>query len=606
LSGFAATVTILGFILAVPLLVHAQADFCSAFIPMRLWQRLAVGVFYLPAIFLPWIVGRLLSHPGLEPLVAIGLPLRWLVVWAMVALLYAAGINLFLLKRRRTLDPILSRFHGYLAGLQGLLAFGITIAYLPHRLPPLGGLGGYFPTGLMLLGVLPSAMLGYSILRYNFLGLRVQRNVYYSVAAIFGFLLYLNFMRRTSGWLEAHGVLPAAVTEGVMIFVLVVLVEPVKRIISRSLRRQFISEFEKVQKLATEIEECAKRTGDVEALRQLVEERVPRELEFESARLHWAPAPRRAVNQAPQGTYYVPVSRGGEQVAHLEVVSASPMASGEQIAAIEMLADRLAAALELCRMIAEKVTLERELAAKERMAFLGEMAARIAHNVKNPLSGMKTIVQLMQENQRLPEEMRPDCQMLVAEIDRLNRNISQVLRYAKPARDIDQPADLSSVVRRVVALMRGEAEQRRLILEVSDSGPCWIEGGEEAASDIVSNLLVNALEASSDGGTVRIKVAQAPGPPDGVEFSIEDQGSGIPKDKLDKIFLPFFTTRAGGTGLGLAIVKRRVDEAGGSVVCQSPANPDGASLALPGTRFIVRFREAHSAPVTSYRPNIES
>ena len=104
-----------------------------------------------------------------------------------------------------------------------------------------------------------------------------------------------------------------------------------------------------------------------------------------------------------------------------------------------MLADRLAAALELCRLIADKIQLERELAAKEKMAFLGEMAARIAHNVKNPLSGMKTIVQLMEEDKGLPENARRDCGMLVNEIDRLNRNISQVLRYAKPARDTDRP-----------------------------------------------------------------------------------------------------------------------------------------------------------------------
>src|SRR5208282_3166016 len=124
------------------------------------------------------------------------------------------------------------------------------------------------------------------------------------------------------------------------------------------------------------------------------------------------------------------------------------------------------------------IHLERELAAKEKMAFLGEMAARIAHNVKNPLSGMKTIVQLMEEDQELPEKSRSDCRMLVDEIDRLNRNISQVLRYAKPARDTDRPADLVSVVRRIAAVSRMEAEQRRITLEMNDAGPCLIEGGE--------------------------------------------------------------------------------------------------------------------------------
>ncbi len=595
LSGFAGTVSIIGFMIAVPLLVHSQAEYRSAFLPMRIWQRILVACFYLPVVLCPWTVGKILSRPGLEPLVALGRPAHWLVLWAIAGLIFAAGINLDLDLHRRASDPALARFHGYLAALQGLLALGLAIVYLPLSLPPVGGLGGYFPTGLMLLGVLPSALVGYAVFRYNFLDLKVQRNVLYSVAALFGFLIYLNFMRRLSGWLEVHDVLPVAVTEGLMIFALVILVEPLKRFVSKALHRQFVSEFEKVQRLAAEIEEHAKRTGDVDSLRALVEDHVPRELGLEGAKLSWGPMPKEAASGVPSGTHYVPISRGGEQVAFLEVSSATDSISGEQIAALEMLADRLAAALELCRLIAEKVNLERELAAKERMAFLGEMAARIAHNAKNPLSGMKTIVQLMEEDQTLPENTRRDCRMLVAEIDRLNLNITQVLRYAKPARDIDRPADLASVVRRVTALSRMEAEQRHVTLEISDAGPCLIEGGGEAASDIVSNLLVNALEASGEGGSIRIRLVR-PKAPDCIEFSVEDEGRGIPRDKLDKIFQPFFTTRAGGTGLGLAIVKRRVDEIGGSVECQSPVGGANSTSTHPGARFVVRFLAAKAPP----------
>ena len=79
---------------------------------------------------------------------------------------------------------------------------------------------------MMLAGILPSGLMGYSVFRYNFLDLRVQRNVVYSVAAIFGFLIYLNFMRWLSRRLEGHDVLPAPVTAAVVIFILVVLVEP--------------------------------------------------------------------------------------------------------------------------------------------------------------------------------------------------------------------------------------------------------------------------------------------------------------------------------------------------------------------------------------------
>lgn len=595
LSGFSETISIVGFVAAVPLLVHVQAEYSASFFSIRPWLRLVVACFYLPVIFCPRIVGRLLRQPGVEPLVALGPPLGLLVLWSVAALLFSAIMNLYLHISHNAADTLLTKFHGYLAGLQGLLALGWAIAYMPHLSPPVGGLGGYFPTGLMFAGILPSGLVGYLIFRYNFLDLRPQRNVLYSVAAIFGFLIYLNFMRRASGWLEVHNILPTAVTEGVMIFTLVVLVEPLKRLISRALHQQFVSEFEKVQKLAMEIEDHAKRTGDVDSVRALVEERVPQELGLEAARLiHGAIPSHASGGGAPAYPRRVAITRGGVAVAYLEVISTSGEVSGDQVAALEILADRLAAALELCRLIADKINLERELAAKEKMAFLGEMAARIAHNVKNPLSGMKTIVQLMEEDQALPATARRDCRMLVDEIDRLNRNISQVLRYAKPARDTDHPADLVSVVTRVVAISRVEAEQRGVTLEMNDPGPCLVDGGEEAANDVASNLLVNALEASGDGSSISICITRSHDKPENVELSIEDQGRGIPKDKLDKIFQPFFTTRAGGTGLGLAIVKRRLDEVGGSVECQSPVNRANATSEHPGTRFVVRFRAAKS------------
>jgi signal transduction histidine kinase len=587
-------VSIVGFILAVPLLVHVQTEYLARFVPTRFWLRLLAACFYLPVMACPWIVGRLLAHMGIEPLVALGRRVPLLVLWAVAALLFASGVNAYLNMHCKNVDPTLAQFHGYLAVLQGFLGLGWAIACFSHALPPLGGLGGYFPTALMLVGILPSGVVGYSIFRYNFLDLRVQRNVVYSLAAIFGSLIYLNFMRRISGRLEQYAV-PAVVTEAVMIFILVILVEPLKRLISRGLHRQFVSEFEKVQRLAVEIEEHAKERGDVDSLRALVEERVPQALGLERVRLLIGNSGNDTASpEVLAKAQRVPISRGGEAIAFLEVVPATGAVSGEQLAALEILADRLAAALELCQLIADKIKLERELAEKAKMAFLGEMAARIAHNVKNPLSGMKTIVQLLEEDKTLPESARHDCRMLVEEIDRLNRNISQVLRYAKPARDTDRPADLLTVVDRVNAILRVEAGRCHVVLEVKDLESCPIEGGEEAATDIISNLLVNALEASGEGGTILTCLRHPQGQPEYVELSVEDQGPGVPRDKLDKIFQPFFTTRAGGTGLGLAIVKRRLDEIGGSVECQSPIEKGNETSAHPGTRFVVRFRVAKS------------
>ncbi|HET7840322.1 MAG TPA: ATP-binding protein, partial [Terriglobia bacterium] len=238
-----------------------------------------------------------------------------------------------------------------------------------------------------------------------------------------------------------------------------------------------------------------------------------------------------------------------------------------------------------CRLIADKVKLERQLAEKAKMAFLGEMAARIAHNVKNPLSSMKTVIQLLEEDASIPDRVRQDCRLVAGEIDRMNLNISQVLRYAKPPRDVDRPADLLAVAGRIINLMRPEADRRGVRVEfISDETSFWVEGGEEAASDVISNLLVNALEASPPGGNVRICLRN-PLPAEGeVELSMDDDGPGVPASDRAKIFQPFFTTRASGTGLGLAIVARRAEEIGGTIECVSPLSARG------GSRFIARFR----------------
>ncbi|HLW78192.1 MAG TPA: ATP-binding protein [Terriglobia bacterium] len=608
-ARFARLIPFLGAMLSVPLAVQAHLEYAFPFASSagraqlaRFPKRLLSVLFWAPLIATPWLIGKLLGRLDLAPLAALEPYTQLLIVWLVLGLLFAGALDVRLWQVNR--GGPLERFHSGLALFELVLAAGFAALYLARPLP-LVGLGGYGVAVLMAIAVAPGLLVGYSIFRYNAFDLRVQRNLIYSLAAIFALLIYLNFIRRLSGRLEELGILPSAVTEGLMIFLLVLLLEPVKKWINRMLERAFRSEFERVQKLSAEIQEFAKQSGALEALRRHVEERVPAELGLERVKLAlgrvWSEVQPAG---APSRTRIVPIRRGDEVIGHLGVVPLQPELSGEQIAALALLADQLAAAIELCQLIADKVRLERELAEKAQMAFLGEMAARIAHNVKNPLSSMKTVVQLMEEDPAVSERVRQDCRLVVGEIDRLNANISQVLRYAKPARDTGRPADLVAVVTRILGVMRPDAERRGLKLEFDgppDARP--VEGGEEAASDIVSNLVVNALEASASGSapagvpngslpsarpdrkvTVSIQGGRVHGAP--VLLIVADQGPGVPADLKAHIFQPFFTTRAGGTGLGLAIVTRRVQEIGGSVECISPVAPGG------GTRFLVRFPAA--------------
>ncbi len=589
LSGISRLIPFVGLILSAPLAVHVHAQYAEQSQRLPLTRKLLIAAFYLPLATVLWAVARLMGQLEVDPMIAVRPFARPLVVWLVAALVACTVINLEI--RRRTQDARLVRFHTWLAALQLFLAAGFTWSFFLRPLP-VEGLGGYAPTFLMLVAIAPSVLVGYSIFRYNFLDLRVQRNLVYSVVAIFALLIYLNVIRRVSGYLELRNLLPSAVTEGVMIFVLVVFLEPVKKQINRLLHAAFVTQLAPVQKFAAEIQEHAKQSGDVESLKRFVEERAGRELGLRRVVLRVDEGARARDTQpaASVKVHSFPIRRGDEVLGWLDVAPLTSELSGEQFGALELLADQLAAALELCRLIADKVKLERELADKAKMAFLGEMATRIAHNVKNPLSSMKTLIQLLEEDASLPERVRRDCRLVTSEIDRLNNNISQVLRYAKSARDTDRPVDLAGVVSRVLSLARAEAERREVeVVFESPAGPCPVEGGEEASSDIVSNLVVNALEASPRRGTVRVSLAWVG---DGqVQLRVEDEGPGIPPDFRERIFQPFFTTRPGGTGLGLAIVLRRVEEIGGAVEYDSTAGGE----ARVGARFVVRFRAAAPA-----------
>ena len=587
LSRASRLIPLLGLVLAAPLLVHVHLNYLEHFSPVSPVATLLSRIFYVPLIAAPWMVGKLAGRLDLDPLQALGGYGKMLVAWLVAALVAGMAINGLLVRRRVESDPGLRRFHAWLVGLEGTLALGFAWAYLlrpfPHQ-----GLGGYTATSLMLIAVIPGGLLGYSIFSYNLLDLRVQRNVIYSVAAIFGLLLYINFMRRLSGFLEAYGLLPSAVTEGVMIFLLVVCVEPVKKLINRALHEAFVSEFEKVQKLATEIQEFAKQSGDVESLTHYLEQRLAAELGLENVSLRRGEEVTPPASPTKGGKVRrFPIHRGREVAGVLEVTPRTSNLSGEQFGALEFLADQLAPALEVCQLIADKIKLERELAEKAKMAFLGDMAARIAHNVKNPLSSMKTLVQLLEGDTSLPARARQDCGMVIAEIDRLNNNVSQLLRYAKQARDTDRPCELEAVVRRVLVLSQAEADRLGVKLDCSVAcASSRVEGGEEAASDIVSNLVVNALEATPAGSRVVVRIVPDSAAAGVVALQVEDEGRGVACEMQEKIFQPFFTTRPGGTGLGLAIVKRRAEEVGSSVECVSPLDANG------GARFVVKFRLA--------------
>ena len=431
-------------------------------------------------------------------------------------------------------------------------------------------------TAGLLLGIVPGALLLYYAVRRNFLEYGAQRNLMYALPVTFLALLYLALVRRVSGWLEP--VVPPEATAAVLLFSLIFLFEPLERVIGPALHRRFQEGLGGVQRLSVELQQVA-RQGNVARLVTEAEKRIREAFGLADVRVSM---PRDAATkplEAPGGlghTAVVPLLKDGEEIGLLEASSTGSYLTGETTAALGFLAEQLPGMIDLARLIEDKLRLERELAERERMASLGQMAANVSHNLRNPLSSMKTVLQVQLEDPDLPVNVRRDSTLVVGEIDRMSTKLTQLLRYAKPSVGGQRVAAVA-LANQTAVLFRHDADTRNVRFEFErPTHEIYALASDEALNEILSNLIVNAIEAQTAGGRVRLSLSRYEGR---LEIVVEDGGPGISPELRAKIFQPYFTTKPSGTGLGLSIVARRVEEIGGTISCESPVRHG------KGTRF---------------------
>jgi signal transduction histidine kinase len=431
-------------------------------------------------------------------------------------------------------------------------------------------------TVTITLGVFPGALLVYFSLRRNFLEYGAQRNLVYALSATFLALLYLAFVRRVSGWLEP--MLPPEATASILLFVLIFLFEPLERVIGPALHRRFQERVGRLQQLSTELQTEA-RNGNIAELVAFGERRIREEFGLGAVRISVPRDAALAALESPGGLGHVarlPLMKNGSEIGLLEAATTGSYLTGETSAALEFLAEQLPGSIDLCRMIGEKLQLERELAERERMAGLGQMAATISHNLRNPLSSMKTVLQVQLENPDLPLDARRDCTLVVSEIDRMSAKLTQLLRYAKPSVNGERVAAVA-LARQTASLFGRDAERRNIRMEFDQPrDEVFVRASEDSLGEVLSNLIVNAMEAQPNGGRVRVGLSSDA---EWAEIRVDDDGPGISEELRGRIFQPYFTTKPTGTGLGLSIVARRIAEMGGTLACESPLR-NGA-----GTRF---------------------
>jgi two-component system sensor histidine kinase PilS (NtrC family) len=214
--------------------------------------------------------------------------------------------------------------------------------------------------------------------------------------------------------------------------------------------------------------------------------------------------------------------------------------------------------------------LERDAAMQQRLAAVGEMAAGIAHEIRNPLASMSGSIQILRQELPLTSEQEQLMDIVLRESERLNVTIRSFLAYARPQRFEIARFDLRRALNDTALLLRNSSDVHAgHTIEVDvPSEPLWYEADEGQIKQIVWNLATNGLRAMPEGGQLRLSGSVDPASR-GVVLTVQDQGMGVPPEELDGLFQPFHGSFAKGTGLGLAIVHRIVSDYNGEIQVSS-------------------------------------
>jgi signal transduction histidine kinase len=463
--------------------------------------------------------------------------------------------------------------------------------------------GLYLKTIANLGSLLPSVLLAYYIYRYRYLEIIIEESLIVVTFATVVLTVYVFGIRTIGDWMtQRYGTRPGLV-EALLILALALLAAPLRGFLAQRFHKLFEREAALYKEIVARIGSYAGQYKDLSDLLHFVEERTTEALGLRRLRIFvegsesvdvpddwmklvlerskesgWLPLEDDPLLTDQGFKLAYPLRREDKVEGLLAVDAASASLTSDARSIIGLLANQIAIAIDDSRLMEENLRLERELAERERLASLGRMAATVAHEIKNPLSAIKSIAQVMREDEGLRTEYGRDLGLIVGETDRLSQSVTQLLSFARKESPATQPLSVDELLRSVVDLFRANAREQGIVLDCEVNVDAELAGKSVSAlRDALSNLLLNALQATPHGGKVELIAASSNGD---LLITVQDSGSGVPADLRERIWEPFFTTRQRGTGLGLAIVRKRVQEVGGSASLDVSRNGRGAVFHL--------------------------
>ena len=620
-AQLAKAVAFLGLAAFPALLVHTHVAFLSESestrSPRRL-QNILLAVVYSPLLWFLKPIYFMFLSPATSPLQALTPYMLYYVCWFVTALVLSAIVDMRLARIQE--DEPFRHFYLVIGTTFSFIAFLTTFTYI------LGGrefpqLRGYLETLSIVASIVPSTVLAYFIYRYNFLELVIRRSFFVITLSFVIFGTYFLGVRQLSQWLGYYFDIIPGLFEAISILALVVTFPVYKKWLQKKVNQVFFREFGYYHQLFSELEQTISRIFGVQQLVDYIHKTISKILFLDAVHLTIFDSKDEKIKflattfaEVPEidelvkklekensrflrledikedtvlaqlknlnAGFVIPIRHKGTLMGIFSFKAKPPrrpILTQEQ-EMLQSVAAQTAMGVASALLMEEKLMLEREVARKERLASIGQMAATLAHEIKNPLSSIKSITQSLEE-QFAGSSIKQDLDVIIHEVDRLNHSVNQLLQFARSSSHDISDISLVLTIEHVIKILQNECKAQNVVIKHQYNGNIPpIFGSAFGLQDIFLNLLLNALQAMPSGGEINVQYQVEHGR---LQVLIADSGPGIRPDLLSRIFDPFFTTKQKGTGLGLAVVKQKLAEFGGDI--------EVANLKPHGCQFTLSF-----------------
>lgn len=321
-------------------------------------------------------------------------------------------------------------------------------------------------------------------------------------------------------------------------------------------------------------------TVDLDPVRSLWSQRTPDELPqraFAGAELRELPFPVTAALIRADVVGVFPIRNHGRHRGHMFISTGflETATSDDNVAVLQAFADQLALVLDGADLLARAVGVERSLAHAEKLAAIGELAARIAHEIRNPITAARSLAQQLAREPESPYE--EEHALILQELERVERQVAALLRFARKDEFHFEPVDLGDLARATASAFHSRCETAGIEVHCDAAGTIIARADREKLRQVLVNLIENAIDALQDVDAPRrlsLRVGSSNGT---AQLEVADNGPGAPPEVVSHLFEPFFSRKEHGTGLGLAIAKRTIDAHGGRI---SVRNGSSRGLAM--------------------------